>query len=121
MPIKTVGFRLRNIPARIGTVQPAFLRDKQPRSQDSTPRLSGQKAYDRRNRWLDKHPLCCLCEALGTTTAGQEVDHVIPLWKGGADDESNFQTLCKPCHRNKTDRENGYRYGNPHIPPLGEP
>lgn len=29
-------------------------------------------------------------------------DHVIPLWKGGPDDESNFQYLCANCHEDKT-------------------
>lgn len=61
-------------------------------------RLRGRAAVDRRARWLDRHPLCVQCEAEGKVTAGDVVDHRIPLWKGGADDESNFQTLCQTPH-----------------------
>jgi predicted HNH restriction endonuclease len=31
-----------------------------------------------------------------------EVDHVIPLYKGGTNDESNLVGLCPHCHRTKT-------------------
>jgi 5-methylcytosine-specific restriction protein A len=60
---------------------------------------------ERRARWLNLHPLCCDCEADGMVTAGQEVDHVVPLWKGGADDESNFATRCIDHHAVKTAAE----------------
>ena len=72
----------------------------------STQRLRGRAAVNRRARWLDQHPLCCMCEAEGRVTAGDVVDHRIPLWKGGADDESNFQTLCQvPHHDAKSKQE----------------
>jgi len=32
-------------------------------------------------------------------------DHVIPLWEGGADELTNLQTLCLPCHQRKTAEE----------------
>ena len=38
-----------------------------------------------------------------------ECDHVIPSTDGGADALDNLQTLCQPCHRNKTARENSAR------------
>lgn len=59
----------------------------------------------RRERWLSQHPLCCECQAEGRVMQGQEVDHIEPLWQGGADDESNYQTLCKTHHAAKTKRE----------------
>lgn len=31
-----------------------------------------------------------------------EVDHVVPIASGGTSDDENLQTLCKPCHRDKT-------------------
>lgn len=31
-----------------------------------------------------------------------EVDHVLPLWAGGSDDDSNKRTLCQPCHVDAT-------------------
>lgn len=64
---------------------------------------------ERRERWLRYNPLCVDCKAIGRVTAGQEVDHIVPLFKGGADDPSNYQTLCKACHDEKTRRDLGQR------------
>jgi len=35
-------------------------------------------------------------------SVAEELDHVVPLFKGGADDETNLQGLCKECHHRKT-------------------
>lgn len=34
-----------------------------------------------------------------------EVDHIVPLIDGGGHDLSNLQSLCAPCHKEKTARE----------------
>lgn len=34
-----------------------------------------------------------------------EVDHIIPLSQSGPDNDHNLQTLCIPCHREKTATE----------------
>ena len=34
-----------------------------------------------------------------------DLDHIIPLWKGGEDTDDNLQALCPACHRRKTDLE----------------
>ena len=40
--------------------------------------------------------------------AGEEVDHIVPLSRGGAEqDPANLQHLCVPCHAAKTRREQG--------------
>lgn len=50
------------------------------------------------------------CQACGRVTEGGEVDHIVPLAKGGTDDPSNLQWLCRePCHADKTAREMGVR------------
>jgi len=38
-----------------------------------------------------------------------ELDHIIPLIDGGGHELSNLQTLCVPCHREKTARESRER------------
>ena len=60
---------------------------------------------DDQARWLRAHPLCCACEAAGIARVAEEPDHVIPLALGGADDDSNYQSLCVECHRAKSKRE----------------
>jgi 5-methylcytosine-specific restriction enzyme A len=78
----------------------------------STPRMRGRKYMDRKERWLQQHPFCNDCMAEGRKNAiDPEVDHEIPLWKGGMDDESNFTTRCKEHHAAKTAREAAERGG----------
>src|SRR5574341_276249 len=74
-----------------------------------TPRLRGRQAVLRRKAWLGQHTLCAHCESRGRVSAGMQVDHRMPLWDGGADDGSNFQTLCDDCHRMKTAEESATR------------
>lgn len=35
-----------------------------------------------------------------------EVDHVVPVSRGGGDDPANLQALCRTCHIDKTAGEN---------------
>ncbi len=80
-----------------------------------TERLRGRAGVARRARWLSAHPLCVHCLALKPAryTPATVVDHVVALVNGGADDESNFQSLCDDDHRKKTASDLGYkpRYG----------
>ncbi|WP_407280595.1 HNH endonuclease signature motif containing protein [Aromatoleum evansii] len=75
----------------------------------ATPRQRGSGWMKRRACWLREHPLCVECEKLGLVTAATEVDHVVALADGGADDDSNLQSLCGDCHKVKTARENSAR------------
>lgn len=60
---------------------------------------------------LRRHPLCEMdCAARGQTVAASEVDHRVPLARGGTHDTSNLQSACTPCHSRKTVREDG-RFG----------
>ncbi len=44
---------------------------------------------------------CARCGA----TEHLEYDHVVPLFRGGANSVENGQVLCRPCHRTKTTAE----------------
>jgi RNA-directed DNA polymerase len=45
---------------------------------------------------------CSICNCEFVTTDIMEVDHIIPLSKGGADQYKNLQLLHRQCHVNKT-------------------
>lgn len=63
-----------------------------------------------RARYLARHPLCAGCAREGLTVAAVELDHVVPLVKGGAlMDERNVQGLCRECHEAKTAADFGKR------------
>lgn len=79
---------------------------------DATPRARGRKWMEKRQKWLRNHPLCCECRDKGVMTLAEEVDHITPLFKGGIDDESNYQSLCKEHHQAKTLRDMGYKERN---------
>lgn len=71
----------------------------------ATPRTRGSAWMATRDRWFRLHPLCCACEVAGIARVAEELDHVIPLALGGADDDSNYQSLCIECHLAKSARE----------------
>lgn len=77
----------------------------------ATPRMRGRAWMDRRAAWLRANPLCAHCTEQGQTIVATQVDHIIPLWNGGADDESNYQSLCVPHHDAKTAAEAKERAG----------
>lgn len=46
------------------------------------------------------------CQACGQLVSENfEVDHRVPLFRGGSNDADNLQLLCLECHRRKTCRE----------------
>ena len=57
---------------------------------------------------LLSNPLCVECQQTGKVVPATEVDHIVPLHKGGTDDASNLQGLCAEHHANKTQRERGH-------------
>lgn len=74
----------------------------------TTERLRGRRAVEARASYLRLHPLCKHCLAVGRVELAVEVDHVVPLFKGGDDTSDNKQGLCKPCHADKTAQDMGH-------------
>lgn len=59
-----------------------------------------------RARVLADEPMCRHCQAQGYTTPATEVDHIVPLARGGARlDRNNLQSLCHDHHAEKTAKE----------------
>ena len=52
----------------------------------------------------DAH-LCKICSKAGIITVATDVDHIIPKAKGGTNELTNLQSLCNPCHKQKTTKE----------------
>ena len=46
-------------------------------------------------------------------TEASEVDHLIPVSKGGSDDDSNLASTCSTCHEAKTLRDEGRKAPTP--------
>jgi 5-methylcytosine-specific restriction protein A len=98
MKLTTLKSRLQTAGNRIATLPPA--------RPDTVPRVRGWKGVNDRNRIRKRDcGLCQECKRQGRTTVGAAVDHTVPLWMGGSDDDSNKELLCDPCHDAKTKQE----------------
>ena len=77
----------------------------------STPemgRVYDLQAWKRaRREHLAHEPLCVMCRKLGRTVPATEVDHIIPISKGGEWFYDNLQSLCESHHSQKTRRDEG--------------
>jgi 5-methylcytosine-specific restriction endonuclease McrA len=55
-----------------------------------------------KERMSNETHICHVCDRPGA----DQVDHVVPLAQGGADEEWNLAPIhAEPCHRNKTQAE----------------
>jgi 5-methylcytosine-specific restriction protein A len=69
---------------------------------EKTKRITGRKLQAIRQEVLRANPLCVKCKAKGIVRMTREVDHIVPLYKGGKESPSNRQGLCTECHKEKT-------------------
>jgi 5-methylcytosine-specific restriction enzyme A len=70
-----------------------------------TERIRGHKLTVIRQRILLRDEYTC--QICGRVSAQLEVDHIVPLSMGGNNSISNLQSLCKTCHKLKSDRDRG--------------
>jgi 5-methylcytosine-specific restriction protein A len=79
---------------------------KQLRKRKAAPSRVGRSEPQRRKIAQRQNWKCAStsCNLAGELEA-YDVDHIIPLWKGGEDTDENLQALCPACHRRKTDLE----------------
>ena len=85
---------------------------------DKTPRISLPPAV--RQRVFERNGYQCQsCHKIDLSAKSLQVDHILPLARGGTNDFSNFQTLCSRCNLQKSDKiDPRFRrlYTDPHQP-----
>ena len=74
-----------------------------------TPRSRGRRWTRLREQVLRAEPRCLACLKAGRLTVATEVDHILPLHRGGGDASDNLQPLCHDCHADKSAAERGAR------------
>ncbi len=74
-----------------------------------TKRIRGKELQRMRTYWFMDKPLCVTCHKANRTSMATELDHIIPLHKGGTNEESNLQGLCGDCHAEKTRIDLGWK------------
>jgi 5-methylcytosine-specific restriction protein A len=95
--LKTLGPRLKECSAsRVQVIMTGSWRS----GMTSSQRGYNYKWQKARERYLNSNPLCVYCQQIGRVTAASIVDHIVAhrgdmalFW-----DQTNWQSLCKPCH-----------------------
>ena len=68
-----------------------------------------------RDSYLKQNPLCANCLRNGKVVPAEDIHHKISPFKGGEInwtlllDPENLESLCKECHGEEHQKENGYR------------
>jgi 5-methylcytosine-specific restriction enzyme A len=78
-------------------------------SNQQPKRIRGRKLQRIRRDAFKRQPLCVECLKRGRVMPAEELDHMIPLCKGGSDTAENRQALCVACHATKTRKDLGQR------------
>lgn len=72
----------------------------------ATERIRGRPWMVIRERVAKAHNyLCVACREAGVARPFDEIDHVVPLERGGSNADSNLQPLCVDHHREKSANE----------------
>jgi 5-methylcytosine-specific restriction protein A len=79
-------------------------------TKNTIKRKAGRPWQRMRRAILAAEPLCRLyMTKSGRVTAAVEIDHEVPLAKGGTDDPANLRPLCADCHQDATRAQFGRR------------
>ena len=70
---------------------------------DKTPRISLPPAVRQYVFERDGYQ-CKGCHKIDLLAKSLQVDHILPLARGGTNDFSNLQTLCSQCNLQKSDK-----------------
>jgi 5-methylcytosine-specific restriction endonuclease McrA len=59
---------------------------------------------------------CGECKATGRVRLASIVDHIVPLWAGGREADSNRQAINEECHERKSAAEAAMRAAGAYVP-----
>lgn len=80
---------------------------------DKSNRKRGRAAVEDRARIMRRDGgLCQSCLERGLVRVAHEIDHTVPLFKGGSDTDDNKRALCSFCHKTKTREDLGHKQGS---------
>jgi 5-methylcytosine-specific restriction protein A len=95
--------RLTTLRPRLATI--ATQRIPTLTTQEAGARPAGRSWQKTRERIQARDgSLCADCGLLWRANL-DHVDHEIPRWKGGSDEDGNLKLRCWKCHKAKSDRE----------------
>jgi 5-methylcytosine-specific restriction protein A len=94
--------KLQSLKPRVQTMAPTLVA-AQPATVERKRGSAGVK--DRERIRTRDCGLCQECRRNGKTVLGQDVDHTVPLWAGGTDEDRNKELLCADHHGEKSARE----------------
>lgn len=86
----------------------SWQRKQYEKGQDRQERTTGRKWMRMRHVVLVEEPVCKICGR----KASRQVDHIIPLSKGGTDTRDNLQGVCDDCHDEKTAKDLNIKSSN---------
>lgn len=76
----------------------------------TTERIHGRAWMTTRQRIAQAYNYTCArCKLLWRAHLDQ-IDHIVPLYKGGGNNDANLQPLCNECHSIKTNEDRGIGY-----------
>ena len=69
---------------------------------NSNQNVTKRKVSDKVKKYVAANQTwkCIKCKKILDAT--YEVDHIVPLYKGGSNEPNNLQALCRNCHGQKT-------------------
>lgn len=103
--------KLNTLPNRVKTIKTNVIKTlcSDDRRIKGSVRMNAKRAI-----YIRDNGKCNFCKRL-IDIIDSELDHVVPLQFGGSNSYSNLQTLCIPCHREKTKLENRECMGSNHY------
>ena len=77
-----------------------------------TERIRGNSLVAIKRKFEQANPrICATCIRQGLVGYGDELEHIVPLWQGGSESDSNREWICTNHHQIKTAAEAKQRVG----------